>query len=357
MTRPNSVPFPLVVGAVVVALGAALVFRGASTSSPPQTKPDQTPGTQGPSAKLPREPVTDPLSPLRRFLDAEALSHDNKERADADLLTKLKPYQIECIIATIPHPTQSGLGYWYDLSIDAIARAVETAGFVPYSAFTPPGWPQLAEDKKRETSAAAVRQEQPGMLLFRSTNPESKDLRIVWLVGETPTSGIDNDAFQKSVDFVRDFGLRTHQSENSQTLRILGPFFSGSQQSLLMALHNAKHDKGVATFVIRNGSATAIEKGPFDNLGANYKTTVIPYGIVRTEVLRYLANPSSPRTNCEPVLPKMAVLHESDTIFGRKPLNKKDKTDKDNNDQEKSDGAVIEIPFPIHISELQGVPS
>jgi hypothetical protein len=361
MTRPISVPFPLLVGAVTVALGAGLVFRGASTSPPASTKPDQTLVKEQPPVESSTDPANDPVAPLRRFLGAKAADQCG---ADDDLRARLKEYhdhdRVESIIATIPHPTKSGLGYWYDLSIDAIARAVESTDLVPYGAFTPSDWPQLTKDKKREMSAPAVRQELPGMLLFRSANVQSKELCIVWLVGETPTSGIEKDAFQKSVELIRKFDLRKHQSDNSETVRILAPFFSGSQQSLLMALEDAKPCTGKVQFIIRNGSATAINEQLFDQNWVNYKTTVIPYKIVRTQVLNYLANPSSPHTDDDkPILPKMAVLRESDTIFGGwgRQIKEKDKTDNDNNEPAKSDGTEIQIPFPIHISGLQGVPN
>jgi hypothetical protein len=335
MPRQLTLPLPLIVGAVAVAVFAALSFHG-TASAPAPTKPDQTAAKDTtPAEDAAPDPAHDPLSPLRRFLGVKPA---NQAKADEDLAAKLKSYHVESVIATIPHPTKSGFGYWYDLSLDAIARAFETAGYVPDNAFTPASWARANKDKKGGLPGPAATL--PGMLLFRGTADKSTELRLVWLVGETPTYGVDKEAFRQSVKLIRD-----HQLGERAKLRVLGPFFSGSQPSLLTALSQVSTDTGALDVILRNGSATAINKELFDKppggLKVDYRTTVIPNKIVRGQVINYLNDPSFSDPDAPTVPGKMAVLFESDTGFG--------------NALQDAAGDTIKIPFPIHISELQGV--
>jgi hypothetical protein len=384
--NPFSVPF-LMIGGGAFAFVAAIALRATTPSSPAEQKAEAPPAKIGLSdygAPGANDPALDasadaPLTPLYRFL---GIQKTTRQVNPSEVSDKLRRYEVRCVIATVPHPTKSGIGYWYDLSLDAIERAVEQAGYVPDRAWTPPAWRRPpAKDAKIYAVDGGEPDERPGMLLFRQS--DNKGLCIVWLVGETPTSGIEKDALKAIVSLCGKYHLGP-----TGELRILGPFFSGSQPSLIAALRdilaarNPTEAAGPFSIIIRNGGAAAIRPDDFDDLsrenplclsvveGAesllgsslgqspivaaaacriiapriDYQTTVIPYKTMRQQLLRYLDSPSFPHEGNRPE--KVAVLRESDTGYGAGSREDADKPNKD--------AGQIDIPFPIHISALQG---
>ena len=341
-------------GGGALALAAALLLQGTFAFTPSTSKAEQPSGNDGQAAgPLPGaddvvfDSSGDPLTPLRRFLDSKPATSQADDIKNVTDKLKSSEQKATCVIATVPHPTKSGFGYWYDLSLDAVERALERADYVPDSAWSPPEWRRPpskdAKDSSPEKGDAA---ELPGMMLFRSANSSEKRLCLVWLIGETPTSGIAKASFKKAVELISKYGLGDQTS-----LRVLGPFFSGSQSSLIAALlHAASVEKpnpgmGLSSITIRNGSATAIRPEDFDVLAQgkaplhlDYQTTVIPNQTSRKALYHFLANPSYPWKNEYPT--RVAVLHEADTGFGTA--------------QTSITGDEIFVPFPIHLSALQG---
>ncbi len=360
MFRNNSTP--LVAGAAVVAVLAALLFQGKG-STPADGGDANKPAGKNPAGKPeeaasvletvgryfnpePKAKGDRPLAPVYRFFfGLEDKSPDIYKWPDK--FAKDGGYKVECLIVTVPHPLKSGMGYWYDLTLDAVERAMENADFVLDRAQIPPAW------QANKADATAGGADAPGVLLFRRPQAFKRQLAVVFLVPETPTGGMEIGPFRQSVRLV--------WSQNPDAdIRIVGPYFSGSQESLMLALEHAIADHETLppsplprlTFKIRNGSATAVNSGLFYTLleraEIDYGATVLPDEVMLQCLYNYLDNPSDP-VRGKP-LPKVAILRESDTSYGQnvsrmcgtncaepaKPIQK-----------------VIEIPFPIHISGLQ----
>ncbi len=76
----------------------------------------------------------------------------------------------------------------------------------------------------------------PGAVLFR--DPSKKKLVVLLLVGETPTRGLQKEAFAEALTAIAAYGEKHPESApgKSRPLRILGPYFSGSAESLRIAL-------------------------------------------------------------------------------------------------------------------------
>src|SRR5262249_48704146 len=74
---------------------------------------------------------------------------------------------------------------------------------------------------------------EPGVMLFRQTHGGGGKLLLLFLVGETPTSGIHKAAFLNALDqiqrLLRDVPLK---------IRVLGPTFSGTAASLALSLRH-----------------------------------------------------------------------------------------------------------------------
>src|SRR5262249_28076249 len=129
-------------------------------------------------------------------------------------------YKLDYLILTIPDPIDSRFDYLFDRVMDATQRAMAAESFVLDRYLLP--WFQKVETGTGEfehlvhgsKNAASLlngledlperpRPEepihwlQPGVLLFRKspTNNLPPELRLVLLVGETPTSGVHKKAF------------------------------------------------------------------------------------------------------------------------------------------------------------------
>jgi hypothetical protein len=162
---------------------------------------------------------------------AHSCSADSSECSDEDLGNG---YEVEFIIATVPDPDSVPLRYKFDAYVDAIQRAANSADFSLYSfdlpwlatakdeskAFRlgqeldfslPKEWPGQASDKAGEPflqikpNDEKRSEHEPGIMLFRQRSqalfPKFKRrLLVVFIVGETPTGGINDAAFRSALD-------------------------------------------------------------------------------------------------------------------------------------------------------------
>ena len=97
---------------------------------------------------------------------------------------------VHLIIATLPDPDKTEMRLEFDRYVDAIEKGAAIRGF-HYTGYWFP-WNSRESDpapqKEDEVEAALLRTEQPGVLLFHDDQGERL---IVFVVGETATSGID----------------------------------------------------------------------------------------------------------------------------------------------------------------------
>jgi hypothetical protein len=114
-----------------------------------------------------------------------------------------QPYQIKAMIATVPDPVNSHRVLQYDRALEAIERAVSSASYTFDRYWIP--WDEVYSLPQSDPDKLAAidekrhrREEQPGVLLFRKSE---NDLLAVFLVGETPTSGINKIAFVHAVEY------------------------------------------------------------------------------------------------------------------------------------------------------------
>ena len=156
-------------------------------------------------------------------------------------------YSYETLVATIPDPRRTRLGLFTDRVLENIQRGAAKSGWEYDSQWLP--WqdsPDADErdPEKRLRQRAAVNQEQsePGILVFRHQPVrENEELRfhrrllLVFIVGETPTAGIDKAQFVKAREYAGKIVTLPQAGESQPvqpSLRVLGPTFSGSFASL-----------------------------------------------------------------------------------------------------------------------------
>jgi hypothetical protein len=169
--------------------------------------------------------------------------------------------QTEFVIATVPDPIHTHLSLFFDRQIDAIAEAAQEHHYLFARASMP--WvlkppPESSDFKNRrlQEDYIASREQIPGLMIFHKTEPEGdqepEEFLFVFVVGESPTGGIQKQQFQTALRAIRDIREGTTPP---QTLRILGPTFSGSLYSLMDEL-KANTATSFSKVLLRSGTTS-----------------------------------------------------------------------------------------------------
>ncbi len=306
----------------------------------------------------------DPLKPVYDFY----ATHDGAWNPEEDLRRQLHNYAVEFLIATVPDPIDTPYGHTFDQVVDAVQRAVERKdGYLLDRAWLPWELDRKAKPKDGE-EPQRLRESYPGVMVFRHGKHTERRVNrpgmcIVFLVGETPMGGIHKRAFTRALRMMANAG---HPA--TDPVRIVGPYFTGSQTSLQFILGDwwAGHNvwplfNPLYNFEAITGSASAVRTKDFFDLDPyvdghpnwqkdkfSLTSTVAPTRLVLTAMLRYLTRRDGCKSN-EPVnrsfhniLPgKVAILTESNTGFG-KAFTTIGQADE-----------ILVLRFPLHISRVK----
>lgn len=392
------------IGLLAVGGGAALFgLQRTSDPTPSPNAPGQTaPKDESTAESSNTENIPDPLSVLRRYLRVAppAQPKANKFHLEltrefgdskysltldqtlvplagdpplsADLLKN--PAQYEFLIATVPDPIETKFPHEFDSVVAAIQRAFEARNFVLRASRMP--WPYRRQGNSKSTKKAYHR-ETPGVLLLELVRQKADTPRtyaIVCLVGESPISGIHKPALARALAardtlneaLIPEKGIQWRH----HAIRIVAPYFSGSQSSLIETLQAWKvnHPTG-PPLKLFNGSATALVPQRFDEAQLVMpQSTVIPSNLLTRGVLRYLAD--SRKLELDPgdgrqVSERVAILVEANTVYGDSATRKFD----DGKPQPKAGeqkpkpeqkqqlvpitSQIMFLPFPMSISQLE----
>jgi hypothetical protein len=194
---------------------------------------------------------------------------------------------IQVLFVTVPHPIETHLAAAFDHNVDALQTGLQDAGYLFDSSVIP--WEAKRErddfsDDELEKESAEDADRTPGLLLFRKWN--STDLAslpyvdpyahglMVFLLSEKPTKGIEKAQAETAWDILEKIGIRTRplaqgsiaarsQSAASKSkqkaiepIRILGPSFSGSLDSLIPIVRFLHGKDPVAPIFIRSPGVT-----------------------------------------------------------------------------------------------------
>ena len=246
-------------------------------------------------------------------------------------------------------PETSAVGFRFDLQIDALQKALGAHGYAIDRWSLP--WVE-------EKPAAG----KPGLLVFRKSERDGikQRLILVYLVGEWITSGIDREAFSEAVRHVGRLDAQAKPDGTTKHLPILGPVFTGTVDSLGLAL---RRDDGTPwqqrTPVVLNYSAMKVDLQRLKDLA---RRCDLPYGetVLGTEAMweglsAYLKLIYGKK-------PRVAWLNETGTLFGvtRPPRqNKADENHKTETTEEKDENKVLPplartyYSFPTGISKVR----
>ncbi|MGD0124376.1 MAG: hypothetical protein ABSF46_03380 [Terriglobia bacterium] len=279
----------------------------------------------------------------------------------------VQPYSIELLVATAPDPIDSRLPNFFDSFVESIASAAEATDYTSDRFAFP--WTAEAEtgQKSRSLWRETLHDSVPGLILFR--NPRKQQLLLVFVVGETPTTGIHKPAMLSALDQMAQFyPWDPHHSElppgfpqvdrlsSFDVLRVMGPAFSGSAVSLRFVLDSWLKSRGNnpnLRFQIISGSATAIDTSRFSEVGhgqAAFHATVPPDRETLQAAACYIQHLGYPR---------IAILTERNTAYGQNLAHDIAEGGKGSAQPQMlcrdttEVPEILDLPFPLHISELR----
>ncbi|MFN0083812.1 MAG: hypothetical protein ACKVX9_00350 [Blastocatellia bacterium] len=415
---------------------------GAVAEAKPQAEPQTPPETV---EKAPPAPVTmkdtesNAASLIYQFIGVD---RKNCKGCEDDVICpdpsiQSSQYLLEFMVVTLPDPKESRLSYLFDRNLEAVQRAIEAAGYV-FDRYDFP-W----QEKVNGGDKPAVRQ--PGVILYRSTSlnivtrcpsgdpreqmiekvtTPSGRLLVLFVIGETPTAGMDKPALKNAFDQITllsrwqkkgqtDFkilpclpfpehdrcqspiamkcGDPNQKTETSREIRVMGPTFSGSQDSFELAVQSwldasfELKDRPIVTVI--SGSATSINPCRFCSRittpGQPRFHSTVPLSQQSIEAFKkYLL-----RLDHSADKGKIAILKEANTTYGQasvRPGQRTSSLKKEENEfpqldpdtleslvrgmvrlerastpcpdpvpTKSEESWLIEIPFPLHISQLR----
>ncbi len=333
-----------------------------------------------------------PAAALCRFLDIDLgpgdLSPEDCVERYESIPSVNNNLTVQPLIVTAPDPLHTHLAMNFDRVIDTYVQAGSSAGYAWDSYWLPWGTAddvEMSDDKKREERRLEIekRSREPGLLLFRGTYHR---VLLVFVVGESPTSGIDKGQFEQAVHYIAELCTTGHcanpwsgvsitpasgtvakaptsrkvargRPEVPYDVRISGPFFSGSLPSLGDAIEHLQHSHNrlrlPSSYWIVSGNTTnseAIEafkkRGQnlnfhFDNLAATDKASIKFLDKALADRLGSL------RFGGKPVL---AILSESETTYGNV---KESETTYGNVKEADERSGNIRFRFPREIGRLR----
>ncbi len=216
-------------------------------------------------------------------------------------------------VALVADPLDSFLPARFDQALAAIQEGFADSGFLLDRIDLP--W--TAEEAKKADPAYRWR---PGLLLFRRPGRAGNGrLAIVLLVGETAKQGVHKRAFAQALEAAEALTTERKRADGQslRRIRILGPTFSGSRESLRLAFEAWKTgfgEKASPEVWLVSGSATSswLDLCVFDcSKDIRFFRTVVDDDTLLLEGQEYLVE----KLGWDPR--RIAMLTEADTGYGQ----------------------------------------
>jgi hypothetical protein len=248
------------------------------------------------------------------------------------------------LIALVPDPDAASMSHDFDPTLSAVQRGTESAGFVAMRLSGMPGFPptkgtspppklpasrlhgdagagsiNLTIEHKADGKIPAL---WPAAILCRGTSVRRTRLLIL-LVPESPTWGVDKQRLACAIELIlchkelhKDCGHRT--SAEDVPVRIIGPNYSGSVQSMIQVLQpfaeKLKRPDGALGIVVYNGNASAVDPKQFSDHSIRFKSTIYSNRKVTSAVCEFIREITPTWSGS----PRFAILQESNTTFGQR---------------------------------------
>jgi hypothetical protein len=306
---------------------------------------DKSPANEGKAGPQKKRPATLPNPPLQINVaqlngstvqvnidqrDKE-LGCEDEEKARWGFPGQHDSISVDMVIATVPDPVHTHQAMVFDRTIDALLRAAAANGYtssyywLPWK-HEPPGLETAIQvDRDAEPGHDPERERQPGVLIVRKAD-EPNHPKYIFLVGESPTEGLDGFQLQNAFLYERDIQKylpnQTSRGRGPNT-SIIGPIYTGSAASLRSALESE----------IRVGNHTNSEIFEVSGITATEvaaKALNAPLKEANLASIRYYSFEEN-ETTVEQILARdlessgydkqrLAILIEANTAYGRQSI-------------------------------------
>ena len=293
------------------------------------------------------------LDETMREATTSKLSDDDVRQLDQVLRGVGTPKNPGFMIAVVPDPVRTHLSLVFDRYVDAIQQAVQDSNFEFDRAVLPWDPKEHPESenfllRNAEEEFTKDQEKIPGILIFRNARGHEAascsdsvpdplqsncselnhpirrqvDTLMIFLVGSSPTAGIDRTQFEVALQLAQHIGGQDSSPEHPLT--IVGPTFSGSLYSLSELLQNSAgyfspimiasavgSDESVANFqaaMVNAGLENKVNFASFEESSAALKNALLAYGCEQWRIW--------PRD--------VAFISETETAYGRQDRGAKD---------------------------------
>jgi hypothetical protein len=322
------------------------------------------------------------LAPLRDYL--QILPGQSCRPQEIFKAARSRGFDLQFIVATLPDPIDSRFAFSFDQYVESIEAAVQSAGFVSDRVSDVWAEREAAHDSESEPSPA-THGGRPSLLLFRreafeelprASDQAKRDLLLTFLVGESPTWGVQKPALATALELEKSYERATASAAASRRpskgypIRILGPSSSGATDSLRIGLRewfrkqcSDSFPAPVARVELISGSATSpdnllafdalarelpslCKKAPlYRDIQVTFRATLNPDDLSIKFALDYLRNILKAR-DCD-----IALLTEGTTDYGQDAgniaLSDSTRSPSDRSCQ------ILQLPFPLHLGQLR----
>ena len=210
-------------------------------------------------------------------------------------------YRLEFLVALVPDPLDSSSAELFDGEMRGLGEAMASSGYLPDRFWLP--WGKAADQGQEHTYRNS-----PGVLLYRRGDASKRWLLSILVVGETPKQGIHKEAFHQALRLATAL-----DDKRNGPMRVLGPSFSGSAESLRIALEDPLARGRQISFI--SGTATAAVLAEPGALGppssVSFCRTVPSDSKLTSTALDFLRDGIGWRCR------RLALLSEGDTAFGK----------------------------------------
>jgi hypothetical protein len=262
------------------------------------------------------------------------------------------------VFAFVPDPKHTNLALLFDRQLEALQQGIQDAGWTFDQALMP--WdnkehPEFSDFVSRDLEEASEHdtEKEPGLLIFRranDTDPSLTDKLLVFVVGESPTGGVRKVQFWSAAQLVQ----KLFDKQTPRVLRVFGPTFSGSLQSLseLLECEGTNDFPCGATRIIEfSGTVTsrpAVERFKKANPKITFATFQEYDDYAISRFLNFAVQRRAYLSN------EIAVLSEDESAYGSSGFCSEDsQTRGDSSSSGEENCDVVRLYFPREISQLR----
>jgi len=228
--------------------------------------------------------------------------------------------RLQVLIATVPDPLMSHLGLDFDRYIEAIQHAAGLRSFdferywLPWKiSSTQSSDPSGDGSKMREARGRLLREDQPGLLIFRKRNSNEKKLDewlLVFLVGETPTAGVNRLMLTNTLAATKELNTIL-----GNTVSVAGPNFSASYSALADVIVEGQNFRSLHFhFVSPSSSAAALIRDFKERL--NLAGVSYTYSALEMRTCRAVKNWHSIMRGLGYRNQELAIIGEDESAYG-----------------------------------------